>query len=132
MNKRPNDPDLCAIVIREIREARTNQGYSQWKLAKIAQLSSHTVGMIEAGINLPNCMTLFRLAKVLGLDLNAIANEYLFEPVMTAKKRRSNQPKPPPPEKLYSVEERNSIRAFLDQYHASQAKEVTQILRRMR
>ncbi len=62
-------------LIQELEQARKAAGLSQEALAKAAGLSRMTVQRIESGAIDPRLSTLAEMARVLGLQLVAVASE---------------------------------------------------------
>lgn len=62
-------------LIAELQAARKRQGLKQQELAEQAGLSRMTVQRIESGAIDPRLSTLAEMARVLGLQLVAVASE---------------------------------------------------------
>lgn len=59
---------LGARIGSAIRKRRRACGWSQEHLAELAEVSTHFVGLIERGRELPSLTTLLNLAEVLGVS----------------------------------------------------------------
>ena len=58
------------FIIGELIRARKAMGISQRELAQRCGLPQSTVGRIEAGLVVPNVLTLAKLAEVLQLEIS--------------------------------------------------------------
>lgn len=58
------------ILIGELIKARKKMGMSQRELAQKCGLPQSTIGRIEAGLVVPNVLTLAKIAEVLQLELS--------------------------------------------------------------
>jgi transcriptional regulator with XRE-family HTH domain len=63
-----DDAEIGARLGRSIREARTAQKLSMRALAAAAEISQPFLSQIETGQTMPSLVTLFRIAKVLGIS----------------------------------------------------------------
>lgn len=66
---------LCARVGAAVRERRRLRGLSQEALAEKSELSTHFIGLIERGQELPSLTTLLHLARVLDSDIEDLIRE---------------------------------------------------------
>ena len=67
-------------LIAELQAARKRQGLKQQELAEQAGLSRMTVQRIESGAIDPRLSTLAEMARVLGLELVAVADPKSAQP----------------------------------------------------
>lgn len=64
------------MFARRIRELRIKKGFSQEKLARLANVSLNTIVKIESGESKhPTIQTMACIAKVLGVSLDYLAKE---------------------------------------------------------
>jgi len=63
-----DDAEIGARLGRAIREARTAEKLSMRALASAAEISQPFLSQIESGRTMPSLVTLFRIAKVLGIS----------------------------------------------------------------
>lgn len=67
MKKRSDPVRLLGLRIRELRR---QAGLTQSDLAEKASLSLNFIGTVERGRNVPSLMTLFRIARSLGVSVS--------------------------------------------------------------
>ena len=67
MKKRPDPVRLLGLRIREVRR---QAGLTQSDLAEKASLSLNFIGTVERGRNVPSLLTLFRIARSLGVAVS--------------------------------------------------------------
>lgn len=67
MKKRLDPIRLLGLRIREVRR---QAGLTQSELAEKASLSLNFIGTVERGRNVPSLMTLFRIARSLGVTVS--------------------------------------------------------------
>ena len=60
---------LQDLIIKEFIKARKSSGLSQRELAQRCGLPQSTVGRIEAGLVVPNILTVAKIADVLQLEI---------------------------------------------------------------
>lgn len=63
---------VCARIVRLLREERERQGLSKYAVAERSGLSEQMVGYVERGLRHPSLETVVRLASALGVDLGDI------------------------------------------------------------
>lgn len=64
------------MLAKKIRESRKKKGFSQEKLARLADISYNTVVKIESGESKhPTIQTMAGIAKALGVSLDDLAKE---------------------------------------------------------
>jgi transcriptional regulator with XRE-family HTH domain len=68
----PLDSLIGAALGRTVRAARTERGLSMRALATAAEISQPFLSQIESGQTMPSVVTLFRLAKGLGISPSAL------------------------------------------------------------
>lgn len=68
----PPDALIGASLGRAIREARTRKKLSMRALASAAEISQPFLSQIESGGAMPSLITLYRIAKVLGISPSAL------------------------------------------------------------
>lgn len=61
---------ISNLIIDELVRARKARGISQRELAQLCGLPQSTIGRIEAGLVVPNMLTLAKIAEVLQLELS--------------------------------------------------------------
>jgi len=68
---------LTLPIAKNIKKHRTNQGFSQDKLSKLAGVTLHTITKIESGATLdPRVETVKRIADALGCTIdNLVSNK---------------------------------------------------------
>lgn len=66
---------LQEFIAEEFTKARKAMGISQRKLAQRCGLPQSTVGRIEAGLVVPNLLTLAKIAEVLQLEISVRPKE---------------------------------------------------------
>lgn len=62
--------DICKQFGKRIRTLRLNKGWSQEKLAEIADFHRNYVGMIERGERNPSLKSVERFAKAFNLEIH--------------------------------------------------------------
>jgi len=62
-------PAILKQLGRRVKELRKGKGWSQEKLAKVADISRTYMGTIEVGTKQPTLWTLFRIAKALDVPV---------------------------------------------------------------
>jgi transcriptional regulator with XRE-family HTH domain len=63
---------VCAQVVRLLREERKRKGLSKYAVAERSGLSEQMVGYVERGLRRPSLETVVRLASALEVDLGDI------------------------------------------------------------
>lgn len=63
---------VCAQVVRLLREERGRQGMSKYAVAERSGLSEQMVGYVERGMRRPSLETVVRLASALDVDLGDV------------------------------------------------------------
>lgn len=64
------------MIAKRIRELRNKKGFSQEKLARLADISYNTIVKIESGESKhPTIQTMAGIAKALGVSLDDLAKE---------------------------------------------------------
>ena len=66
------------MLAKRIRELRNKKGLSQEKLARLADVSYNTIVKIESGESEnPTIKTMARIARALGISLDALIKDYI-------------------------------------------------------
>ncbi len=66
---------LCARIGAAVRARRRARGLSQEALAEKSDISTHFIGLVERGLELPSLTTLLQLARVLDSDVENLIRE---------------------------------------------------------
>ena len=59
--------ELQKILLNNLKEARKRLGYSQMKLAELANVSTSFIAEIERGNKFPSSTNILKISKVLGM-----------------------------------------------------------------
>ena len=63
------------IIGSNIRAERLRRHYTQDKLAEMLDMSINYVGKLERGVIIPSAQVIFRLSKILRVDINDFFKE---------------------------------------------------------
>jgi transcriptional regulator with XRE-family HTH domain len=86
-----SDALIGAPLGRAIREARTQKKLSMRALASAAEISQPFLSQIESGAAMPSLITLYRIAKVLGLSPSALLPaEPELEPIHLSRRDQAH------------------------------------------
>lgn len=67
-----SDASLLRALGKRVRELRKERGYSQERLAELADIHENHVRRIEGGTANPSYLVLVKLANALGVDTTAL------------------------------------------------------------
>jgi transcriptional regulator with XRE-family HTH domain len=62
-------------LAQRIRQARHEKGYSQSKLAELADVSTNTIGKLEIGYTTVSVKTILNIANALDVDINFLLSD---------------------------------------------------------
>jgi DNA-binding XRE family transcriptional regulator len=66
---------LLEILAQNIKEKRNKLGYSQQKLAELANITTSFLGMIEVGKKVPSLETAEKIAGALGMTVSQLFSD---------------------------------------------------------
>ncbi len=69
------DKDFGYTLGANIRAERLRRHYTQDKLAELLDMSINYVGKIERGVVIPSALVIFKLSKILKVDINDFYKE---------------------------------------------------------
>jgi len=69
------DKELGYISGANIKAERLRRHYTQDKLAELLDMSINYVGKVELGVLIPSAQVIFKLSKVLRVDINDFFKE---------------------------------------------------------
>ena len=67
--------DFAYILGSNIRAERLRRHYTQDKLAELLEMSINYVGKLERGVIIPSALVIFKLSKILRININEFFKE---------------------------------------------------------